>query len=103
MNEKRIQQVLDIEKQAQQVLDSAKREAEQLPILAEQEAQKFVDKARAEAQEEARQMVDKVQSDTETARILSDAEERNREMERLASKNFDRAVAFVLDRVIGKG
>jgi hypothetical protein len=48
-------------------------------------------------------MVDKVQSATETARILSDAEEKNREMGKLASKNFDRAVAFVLDRVIGKG
>ena len=103
MNEKRIQQVLDIEKQAQQALDSARREAEQLPILADQEAQELIEKARSEAQEEAKQIVIKARSDTETARILSDAEEKTREMEKLASKNFDRAVAFVLERVIGKG
>ena len=103
MNEKRIQQVLEIEKHAQQILDSAKRDAEQLPILADQEAQELIEKASAEAREEARQMVIKTQSDSETARIISIAEEKTREMEKLAMKNFDRAVAFVLERVIGKG
>jgi len=103
MNENHIQQVLEIEKKAQQILDSAKHDAERLPILADQEAQQMIEKARVEAQEEARQMILKAQSDTETARILSDAEEKTREMEKQATKNFDRAVAFVLERVIGKG
>ena len=103
MNENRIQQVLEIEKKAQQILDSAKRDAERLPVLADQEAQQLIERARVEAQEEARQMILKAQSDTETARILSDAEEKTREMEKLATKNFDRAVAFVLERVVGKG
>jgi len=103
MNENRIQQVLEIEKKAQQILDSAKHDAERLPILADQEAQQMIEKARVEAQEEARQMILKAQSDTETARILSDAEEKTREMEKQATKNFDRAVAFVLERVVGKG
>ena len=103
MNENRIRQVLEIEKQAQQVLDSAKHEAEQLPILADQDAQELIEKARADAQEKARQMINIAQSEVETARIISDAEEKDREMEKLALKNFDRAVAFVLDRVIGKG
>ena len=103
MNENRIQQVIEIEKQAQQVLDSAKHDAEQLPILADQEAQVLLEKARADAQEKARQMINNAQSVAETVRIISDAEEKAREMEKLALKNFDRAVAFVLDQLIGKG
>ncbi len=33
MNEKHVQQVLEIEKQAQEIHDAAVREAQQLPIL----------------------------------------------------------------------
>ena len=47
MNEKHIQQVLEIEKQAQEIQEAAVREAQQLPILAEQEAQALVEKAKA--------------------------------------------------------
>lgn len=103
MNEKRIEQVLEIERQAQGILDAATREADQLPAKAEQEAQELVEKARTQAQEEARQMVEKAQSQDETAATLSQAEEKNRESEKLASKNLDKAAAFVLERVIGKG
>ncbi len=102
MNEKRIQQVLEIEKQAQQILDSAIKDAEQLPVLAEKEAQELIEKARNEAKEEARQIVTRAKSETETARLLTEAEEKNNEIEKLAMKNFDRAVAYVLDRVVGK-
>ncbi len=103
MNEKRIEQVLEIERQAQGILDAATREAEQLPAKAEQEAREIVDRARSQAQEEARQMVEKAQAQDETSAILSQADEKNRETEKLASKNLDKAVAFVLERVIGKG
>ena len=102
MNEKRIQQVIEVEKQAQQILDSAKRDAEKLPIIADQEAQEIIEKARKEAREEANQIVTQARGETETARILSEAEEKTHEIENLAMKNFERAVGFVLDRVIGK-
>ena len=36
------------------------------------------------------------------ADILAKADERNRKIEKLAMVNLDRAVAFVLERVIGK-
>ncbi len=102
MNEKRIEQVLEIEKQAQQILDAATHDAEQVPARAEQEAREMVERARSQAQDEARQMLEKAQSQEQTADILSKAEEKNREVEKRAMQNLDKAVAYVLDRVIGK-
>ena len=102
MNEKHIQQVLEIEKQAQEIHEAAVKEAQQLPVLAEQEAQALIEKAKAEAQQEAREMVSKVQADDESARILSEAEEKSRQLESLAKSNLDKAVAYVLERVAGR-
>ena len=102
MNEKNIQQVLQIEKQAQEIHEAAVREAQQLPVMAEQEAQALIEKAKADAQQEAREMVSKVQADEEGGRILSEVEEKSRELEAQAKSNFDRAVAYVLERVAGR-
>ena len=102
VNEKNIQQVLNIEKQAEEIHESALKEAQQLPVLAEQEAQALNEKARAEAQQKAREMVSEVKAEEEGARILSEAEEKNKQFEALATKNLDRAVDFVLERVIGR-
>ena len=102
MNENRIQQVLEIEKQAQEVHEQAMREAQQLPQQAEQEGQALIEKARAEAQEEARRIIAHAQSEEAGERILEQAEAKNHQAETLAMTNFDRAVAFVLDRVINK-
>lgn len=103
MNENRIRQVLEIEKRAQENYEAALREAQQLPTLAEQEAQQILNKARAQAQEEARQIAAKAQAEDEVAGILTEAEEKNRQLEKLAMRNFDRAVNYILDRVAGKG
>jgi len=102
VNEKYIQQVLDIEKRAQEIQDAAMKEAQQLPVTAEQEAQALIEQARAEAQQKAREMVSQVKADEESARILSEAEEKNRQFEALAMKNLERAVDYVLERVIGR-
>ena len=102
MNEKRIEQVLEIEKKAQGILDAATHEAEQLPARAEQEAREMIEQARSQAQEEARQMLAKAQAEEETAAILSKADQKNREIEQQAMKNLDKAVAYVLERVIGR-
>jgi len=103
MNEKRIEQVLEIERQAQDILNAATSEAEQIPARAEREGQRLLERARAEAHEEARKMLEQAKAEQETAGILSNAEEQNREIEKLAMKNLDKAVAFVLQRVIGQG
>ncbi len=102
MNEKRIQQVLDIEKQAMSTRDTAISEAEQLPSQAEQDAQALIEKSRSDSEEEARQMIAKAQSDEETSRIMTQAQESIQKTESQAKANLDRAVAYTLDRVLGR-
>ena len=102
MNENRIRQVLEIEKKAQELYTQTVNEAQQLPAQAEQEAQGIIEKARAEAQEEARQIVSRAKVEDEVARILADVEEKNQKLEALAMSNFDRAVNYILDRVVGR-
>ncbi len=102
MNENRIQQVLEIEKQAQEIHQKAISDAQQLPVEAERESQALINGARSKAEEEARGLVAKARAEEETARILSQAEQKNREAEALAMSNFDRAVAFVIERVLNK-
>ena len=102
MNEKQIQKVIEIERRAQEIHDAAVKEAQQLPVIAEQEAQALIEKAKAEAAQEAREMLSSVQADEEGARILSEVEEKNRQLETLAMSNLDRAVEYVLERVIGR-
>ncbi|MDR3574668.1 MAG: hypothetical protein P4L50_12455 [Anaerolineaceae bacterium] len=102
MSEKIIQQVLEIEKQARTIHDTAISAAEQMPAKAEQDAQDIIEKSRLAAEEEARQIIAKAQAHEETAQILSKAEENTRKNETNAAANFNRAVAYVLDRVIGR-
>ena len=102
MNEQRIQQVLDIEKQAQAVHEAAIRDAEHLQKQAEQEAQTLLEKARADAQEEAQRLASDRQASNECARILAKSEEKSRQLETLAAQHFDRAVEYVLDRLTGR-
>ena len=102
MNEKRIEQVLEIEKQALAVHEAARREAEQIPIQAEKDAQALIEKARAEAEEKARDIVAKAEPKEECDRIMAQATENARQTMELGMSHFDRAVSFVLNRVIGK-
>jgi V/A-type H+-transporting ATPase subunit G/H len=102
MNNQYIQQVLEIEKQSQEIHEKAKREAQELPILAEQEAQALIAKAKAEAQEEARHIIAQAQAEAEAEEILDEVNRKNSEIEALANANFDKAVAYVLERVIGR-
>jgi hypothetical protein len=102
LNEKRIQQVLDIEKQAQAIHAKALAEAEQLPVQAEQEAQALLDRIRAESQQEARDMIAKAQSQEEVAQVLSEAQAKIQHIESGAQSNMPRAVIYVLNRVVGR-
>jgi V/A-type H+-transporting ATPase subunit G/H/F-type H+-transporting ATPase subunit b len=102
MNEKNIRQVLEIEKQARELQDKARREAQDIPVRAEQEAQAMLARARAEAQEEARKLIAEAQSEERSKSAMADVSAKNNDFEALARKNFDKAVAYVLDRVIGK-
>jgi vacuolar-type H+-ATPase subunit H len=96
-----IQQVLEIEKKAAEMQEKAKREAQEIPVKAEQEAQAMIAKAIADAQEEARKLIAAAQS-ADAGDVVANIASQNTEFEANAKKNFDKAVAFVLDRVIGK-
>ena len=98
----RIQQVLEIEKQAHAIKDDAMREAERLPVQAEQDALALLEKSKAEAQEEGRRMVAEANSASDTTHILDKAKENARRTDALARSNFDRAVAYVLSKVVGR-
>ncbi|MEP7136325.1 MAG: hypothetical protein ABI904_15460 [Chloroflexota bacterium] len=102
MNDKHIQQVLEIEKQAQEVQNKAKREAQEIPVKAEQEAQALIAKAKSEAQEAARKMIADVQAGDASSQMTADSASKNSGIEAKAKANFDKAVAFVLQRVIGR-
>lgn len=102
LNEKRIQQVLEIEKKAQAIHDKALAEAQQLPLKAEQEAQVMIETGRTAAQAEARDMIAKAQSKDEVASILADVNTKIQRIDVSAQANMSRAVSYVLNRVVGK-
>ena len=103
MNEQRIELVLEIEQQAQAVLEAARHEAEALPQQADQETQALLRQAREAAEEKARQVVARADPVEQSQRIVSQAEETVRQAEAVALTHFDRAVAYVLARVAGRG
>ena len=102
MNEKHIQQILEIEKKANTNFEEAVQEAAQLPVQAEREAQIIIEKARAEAEQEARKLVLNAQSDEESEEILLQVKEKIHRTENLAMGNTSRADAYVINRVIGR-
>ncbi len=102
MNDQNIQAVLKLEKKARSVYDAAVREAEQLPVQAEQEAQAFIEKARIDAQNESRDLISKAEAKEEASRIMAEADEKAKQMEAAVKKNFDTAVAYVLKQVLNR-
>ena len=103
MNDERIKQVLNIEKEARQIHDSATHEAEQILLAAEQETGLIIENAKAETQKEARLLVADVQVKEDSERILVEAEENSTRAKSLSAGNFEQAVRFVLDRTTGEG
>ncbi len=102
MNEKHIEQVLEIEKQAREIHEAAVKEAQLLPMQAEQEAQAVIAKSKADAHEEARKLLASVQSGEASEARAEDEASNAGEFDAIARQNFDKAVAFVLERVIGR-
>jgi vacuolar-type H+-ATPase subunit H len=102
MNDDRIQQVMQIEKEAQELFDSAAHDAEQILLQAEQEAETLIEKERTATEKEARQIVAEADADEERKRILAEADEKINRTSNLAKGHFDRAVNYVLNRVAGR-
>lgn len=102
MNEKRIQEVIEIEKQADEIYNKAVSEAERIPQQAEQEAKTVIEKARLEAGKEAHEILANAEAKDECDRILVEAEKNIKHNQTLAKRNFDRAVTYVISRVLGR-
>ncbi len=101
MNEKRIREVIDVEKRALDLVAQAHREADQIPLKAEAEATAIIEKARAAAQAEARQLIEKAQAGDDAAAIAKHAQAGMRESARLAAMNEEKAVAYVVEKILG--
>ena len=102
MNEQNIQAVLKLEKKARSVYEAAVKEAEQLPVQVEQEAQAFIEKARTDAQNEARDLISRAEAKEEAGKILAEADEKGKQMDGAAKKNFDKAVAYIIKQVVNR-
>jgi len=102
MNEKLVQEVIAIESTAREVYDTAVKQAEQLPLQAQQDAEALLEKARKEAEEEARRLVQAAKAEDTGARILAEAEERMMQARGLSKNHMERAVALVIDQVAGR-
>ena len=102
LNEKRIKQVLDVEKKAEAIYEAAIKEAAQIPLQAEVEAQTLIENSRAKAKDEAQKMIAGAQPAEENRRILVQSDEKIQQMDALTKANFSRAVTYILYRVAGK-
>jgi len=101
-NEEFIQKVLEIEKQADKIHDKAVHEADFLPVRAEQESQAMLEKSASFRPEEANKLVDHAKVQEKSEDIMAAAQNNIQHNETLASTNFNRAVAYVIARVIGR-
>ncbi|HEY5984526.1 MAG TPA: hypothetical protein VIU38_13760 [Anaerolineales bacterium] len=102
MNEKRVQEVIEIEKQAQELLAAASRDAERIPADAESEARQLAEKVRAAAREEARKLLEQARAQDQAGQIISKAQEKMGELDKLAAKNLEKAISYVVARVVGE-
>jgi vacuolar-type H+-ATPase subunit H len=103
LNEKRIQEVVKIEKQADEILAKAVAEAERIPMLAEQETKALIENGCSQAEKEAKVLLESSLSNDETNKILREAESTNDHNATLAKRNFERATTYVVSRVVGRG
>lgn len=103
MNEKRIQEVIEIEKKADEIFSKAVAEADRIPQLAEQEVKVLIENSRMQAEKEAHALLANAQTKDESDKILSQAEETSHKNAALAKHNFERATTYVISRVVGRG
>lgn len=101
MNEKHVQELVEIERQAQALLDSARRDAERLPVQAEREAHELLERARSDARAQAQEMIDDARGGEEGASVLLKAQDEMQRDEKTAAGNLDQAVEYVMARLLG--
>jgi vacuolar-type H+-ATPase subunit H len=101
-DENLIRQVIEMEKQARAIDDAAVREAEGIPAQAQKDAEALLLKSRADAQDEAKQIIAGAQAKEESAKVAAKTEAEAQHMEATAKDHFDQAVNYVLDQLVGR-
>lgn len=103
MSQDIIQRILTIEQNAAQLYDDAQQQAVDIVAEAETEATALRTQRLEEAHQHARQIEadGAAQAASERARIIAQAETEVQRLEALAARNHERAVNFVLSRIIG--
>jgi len=103
LDEKRILDVINIEKQADEIYSKSVAESERIPQQAEQEAKILVENARLQAEKDAQSILASSQTTDEIEHILQEAESTIKHHETLAKHNSERATTYVISRIVGRG
>ena len=102
MNEDSVSTILAVERDAARIHEEAQREATRMLADAEKAAVALRDQLMEQAQKQAADLVAASQaaSVAERMRILSEAEAQATEVEAQAAEPIDRAVAYILSRIV---
>jgi vacuolar-type H+-ATPase subunit H len=100
--EETVNQLKEIEEKAQALYEMTIQEAKKLPIDAEEDARQIQSKLHHETEAEAKRILDEANNDTEGQKILQQAEDEAKRKEALAMNHFDRAVNYILHRIVGR-
>ena len=100
--EETVNQLREIEEKAQAFYESTIQEAKKLPIDAEEDARKIQSQLHQEIEAETKRILEEAQDDSEGQKILQQAEEDAKRKETLAMNHYDRAVNYILHRIVGR-
>ena len=105
LSQETIARILSIEREAANLYADAERHAADLIAEAKEATAAIQEHTLAQARREAENIVSRGReaAEAERARIIAQAETEAQRTEALAERHFDRAVAYVLDQVAGRG
>ena len=103
MSQEAITRILNVEQNATRMHDDAVQRAAELAAEAEKTASASKQHSLTEAQQQAAKILEasKEKAEVERARIIAQAGADAQRLDTLATKNLQRAVEYVLNRIIG--
>lgn len=96
MNKAKVQQILQLETKAQEIKTNALTRAKQIVMEAKADAEKQKEESALAAEQEIRKIHEKAISEANVVFIQERSEREESDKEKLAKKNFGKAVDFVL-------
>ena len=105
MTQEMVKAILAIEQEAAEIQAQAQRQADRMIAEAQDEATALRERVLAEAHTQADELVaaGKQSAEAERTRVIAGAEEEALRFEAAAQERIDAAVAFVVERVTGRG